>query len=685
MKVVKQRDLKDCGVCSLQSIISHYGGYVSLEKLRIDTNTTKDGTNAYNLIKAAKSYGFDSYGIKLDKQSLSSENIVLPAIAHLHLETGLDHFVVIYKINKTKLTIMDPSKGKVIISRQEFLNLWTHIIILFHPQHKIIKYDKEKKLRNLFLEIVKNQYKCIRKLIITSLLLTMVSILTNYYFKIGLNAITNNIYLNSLKYIMLLFFILTIFKIMFQHLRTYFENHLNKNIDIHLFTDFFNHLFNLPLNIIQSRSLGEIVTRVNELNDLKILFTEFFVTVFLDSILAISSMVLLLIISKELFFILCIALLFYLLIGIIFYKINYRKIMQNIEKEADFNTTLIENLNMINSIKNLNTTANNITKVENKLLHFVKDNFIITNFMNKQKLIKLTINEITLFVINTIGFYLIKNKQLTIVDLITFNSLMGFYFESIKNTIDMLPKVSYLKAAYYKLNDFLSNDIEKLNDLYETMLNNDITIKNLDYSYNGYQKIFDNLNLSIKAREHVFLKGNSGSGKSTICKMIYRLINANKGNIIIGGVSISDYNLNTIRNNITYLSQNENIYTDTIRENIIFNRKIDLSEFIKVCKICKLESVVAKRPLRYESLISDDTNLLSGGEKQRVVLARALLKSSKILILDEALSEVDYKLEADIIKNILETYKEKTIIYISHKNHEKLFDRTIFIKGINEY
>ena len=274
MKVVKQRDLKDCGVCSLLSIITHFGGYVSLEKLRIDTYTTKEGTNAYNLIKAAKSYGFDSYGIKIDENTLFSENIVLPAIAHLHLKNGSEHFVVIYKINKNKLIIMDPSKGKVIMSKKEFLSLWSHVLILFHPQHKILKYAKERKLTNLFLEIVKSQNKCIRKLVITSLLLTIVSILTSYYFKIGLNAITNNVYLNSIKYITLLFFVLTIFKIMFQYLRNYFENHLNKNIDIHLFINFFEHLFNLPLSIIQNRTLGEIVTRVNELTDLKTLFTE---------------------------------------------------------------------------------------------------------------------------------------------------------------------------------------------------------------------------------------------------------------------------------------------------------------------------------------------------------------------------------------------------------------------------
>lgn len=684
MKVVKQRDLKDCGVCALQSIILHYNGYVSLEKLRLDTYTNKDGTNAYNLIKAAKSYGFDAYGIKANASQLFKEPLVFPTIAHLRLKNGLEHFVVIYKVSKNKLQIMDPAKGKIVMNKKDFLEVWTNVLIIIHPQQKIIKYERERRLLDLFFEIVNSQSKIIFQLILTSILLTIVSLLSNYYFKIGLNAITNNLYINSLKLIILIFACVTLFKIMFQYLRTYFENHLNKNIDINLFSNFIKHLFNLPLNIVQSRSLGEIVTRVHELNDLKIMFTDFFVTIFLDSILTMSSMIFLIFISKELFFVLCIALMLYLLIGLVFNKINYKKIMQNIEFETEFNTTLIENLNMFSSIKNLNTTDLNLNWIEKKLIKYLKDNYILTNFFNKQNLSKNMINELTLFIVNTFGFYLIYINSLEILDLITFNSLMSYYIDPIKNMIDMLPKINYLKASFYKLNDFLANKVEFFSNSKEEIIANNIEFKNVDYSYNGYDLTLKNFSLSIKANEHVFLKGASGAGKSTICKLLYKLVTVNKGNILIGGVSISDYSLDAIRNNICYVSQTENLYTGTIKENILYHRDIDLSDFNKICNICKLEDLVTKRPLRYETVISDDTNYLSGGEKQRIILARALLKNSQILVLDEALSEVDFKTESEIIKNILNTFQNKTIIYISHKEQSGLFDRTIFLKDLNE-
>ena len=682
MKIVKQHDLMDCGVCSLQSIILYYNGYVPIEKMRQDTYTTKEGTNALNLVNAAIKYGFDSYGVKLDADNLFNKQLVLPAIAHITLESGLNHFVVIYKIFKNKILIMDPAKGKVIIKKEDFLKIWTNVLLLFHPREKILHYNKENKLRNLFLNILKNQKNLIIKIVLVSICLTFVSIITNYYFKIGLNAITNKIFLNSLTFIVLLFLIFTIFKIIFQYMRNYFQNHLNKNIDTHLFSDFLNHIFNLPSKVIQSRSVGEVITRITELNNIKTLFSDMFITIFLDSTLAISSMVLLLLIAKELFFILCIALLLYLLIGICFSKINYNKIMQAIDAETDFNTTLIENLNMFNSIKNLNTTNNNLNYLESKLIKFIKNNFSLTCFFNKQIMLKNMINEFTIFLVNTIGFYLIKINTLEIVDLITFNSLMNFYLDPLKNTIDLLPKISYLKASFYKIDEFLCNKVEML-DKEEVILNNEIKFLNVSYSYNSYNYILKNLTINIKSNSKVFLKGTSGSGKSTICKLLNCIYNDYKGNILIGGVSISDYSLNTIRKNINYISQNENIYSDTIRNNILYFRDIEFSEFNKVCKICKLEHLVSKRPLRYESLITPDTSNLSGGEKQRIILARALLKNSKILIIDEALSEVDYDLEKEIIKDILYFYQDKTIIYISHKDHEALFDNVINLEVIN--
>ena len=139
--IVKQHDIKDCGAASLLSIIKYYNGYVPMEKIREDTKITKEGITAYNLINAAKKYGFNSYGIKASINDILTNHIILPCIAYVELENGLRHFVVIYKITKKNLLIMDPGKGYVKKSIEEFNKIYQEVLIILSPRCEIIKYE----------------------------------------------------------------------------------------------------------------------------------------------------------------------------------------------------------------------------------------------------------------------------------------------------------------------------------------------------------------------------------------------------------------------------------------------------------------------------------------------------------------------------------------------------------------
>jgi len=171
IKVVKQHDLKDCGVCSLACIILYYGGYVSIEKLRLDTHTGVHGTNALNLIEASKNYGFISLGVKV--VDLLNEEIKLPAIAHVTTKVGLDHFVVLYKISKNKVYLMDPAKGKVSMPVLEFMGLWNNVLLQFYPKQKIIFMKKENSLFNMFLRILVKEKRLFEVIFLVSLFLTI--------------------------------------------------------------------------------------------------------------------------------------------------------------------------------------------------------------------------------------------------------------------------------------------------------------------------------------------------------------------------------------------------------------------------------------------------------------------------------------------------------------------------------
>ena len=682
IKIVKQNDLKDCGVACLLSIIRFYNGNVPLETLRIDTHTDKDGTSFYNLIITAQKYGLNAVGYKINYEEISDSKIIFPIIAQVIINS-LPHFIVIYKINNKKVTIMDPSVGKKEIKLEQLLKEWTGNIITFYPNRKLSFIKEENKLISSFYIFTKQEKKIIFKIFISSLILIVLEIISSYYLKIGIDKI-DSFNFETFKLIIMFFLLITIFKSSFKYLQTYYENYLNKNLDVYLMQDFLTHLFNLPSKVIQSRTTGEIMTRVNEINNIKNLFSEIFVTFFLDFFLALITIPILYNINKYLLLILSICLLLYLILGYLFSKKIYKRVMQNITYEDDFNTSLLENINCFNSIKNLNATEKILQKIEYKLSLYIYDNFTFSSLLNNQESTKNFINEICYFFVNSFGFYFINKNIISISDLILFNSLMTFFLEPIKNLINSLPKYNFLKASYTKISEFMNiNEDVKKTKKNIPIENYNISFDNVTFSYNDYDNILNKYHLDIKENEHIILKGPSGSGKSTICRLIAKVEESNKGNIYLGNINYSDLNTNDIKNNIMYVSQKEYLYSDTIRNNILFYREIKESDFTKICHICHIDEIVNKKPLRYETIINMDSSNLSGGEKQRIVLARACLNNFKILILDEALSEVDIELEKEIINNLRLLFKEKTIIYVSHKNEEYLFDRTIFIGGNN--
>lgn len=676
IEVVKQLDLKDCGACSLACIIKYYKGYVPLEKIREDTVTGTNGTTAYHLINAAKGYGFEAIGVKVD--NILSRNIYLPAIVHLNLPSGLQHFAVIYKVTKNSVWLMDPAKGKVKLNISEFQKIWDNIVILLSPITDIIHIDNDLNIKDVFIPLLTENKSIFLKIILVSFIFMITSIIGNFYFQVVIEGIEDGTDLNFLKCIVIFFFGIFLFKVILNYAKNYYLNYLNKNLDASIFSRFFTHIFYLPLKFMQNRTTGEILTRAQELSEIKNLIAEIFTSIILNSILTISAIVVLYFINAHLFLILCLVLSIYIIIGTIWSKTIYHKLKSNIEISTDFNSILVENIEMNTSIKNLNLTNEFLRRLENKLIIMLNNNFKLQHFFNNIETAKNFIYEIGLFAITSFGIYLIYKGNLSILSLVTFNSMILYLFDPIKSTIDLIPKYNYLKVSFNKIKEFINLKIEDYNDGLSKIDNNVLEMENVSYSYNKFSNILNNVSFQISTGEKVLLSGKSGSGKSTICNLLYRNYSNYSGKIKINNTSEKDYKLDTIRKNILYVGQEETLFTGTIRDNIICFRNISEKDFLKVTKICQIDEIVEQKPNRYNSVINASLNNLSGGEKQRIILARALLKKAQILILDEALSEVNEAMEKEILQNIFDNYKKETLIYVSHKN---VFDK--FTKVIN--
>ena len=308
--ITKQEDIKDCGASCISSVIKYFDGYVPMEIIRQDTLTNKEGTTAFHIMKALNKYGFDVAGYKIE--NIEEEMIVLPAIAHLVLQNNLHHFVVIYKIDKVKKTIllMDPARGYKTLSIEEFNKLWTNILIIMKPRHKIPKYQKPNKLFRFFWKLFLEEKKTLFKILIISILFMGISISSSFYIKLVLSNLNNYFYK-----IVIIFFIITILRILLEYIRTKYQNILNKNIDEKTIIPFLKHIFYLPLEYVKSKTTGEIITRIRELNNIKNLFSKIFVIAILDLFLAISAMFFIFRMNYKIFLILCLLFIVYFIIS----------------------------------------------------------------------------------------------------------------------------------------------------------------------------------------------------------------------------------------------------------------------------------------------------------------------------------------------------------------------------------
>ena len=664
---VLQHDLSDCGVASLLMIIQYYGGFIPIEKLCELTHTSSNGVTAYHIINASKKIGLDASGYKVD----NLDYIKLPCIAHVTIDKSYYHYVVIYEINYDKkyLLIADPADRIKKISFIEFNKIFNNVIITFKKNKNIPLYHQYK-LSTFILKIFKQYKTSFIKIVIMSLFITLFSTITSFYTEKMIKN-TNNSLLFTTFYLFLMIFILKNI-LDFIRNKTLIKTHMN--INKALTNEIFKSIILLPYRYFKNRTSGEVITRINDINIINETIIKIIITIVLDLSLMIFSGIILFIINYKIFLISLLVLILYGLILKIFNKKLNIRLLKLKESQAKLNSFTLESINSFETIKGLGIEKYIINK------HNIKNNELINNqykfeqVYNIENLLNNLVNEIGLCLLVLIGSLLVLKKELVIGNLITSTSLFMLFILPIKNIIELNKDIKESKISFDRINELLIK--ENLNNKYYNLPFKNIKINNLSFSYDDVNNNIENINLNINSNEKIMIVGRSGSGKSTILKLLKKYYPIDNNKILIDNVDINKISKEEIDNNIVYVSQNEYLYTDTLYNNITLYRKILDKRVYKVIKCSNIDFV--DKELQLNMNLEENGFNLSGGEKKRIILARALLNNFRILILDEIFSEMDIDLERKILKNIFKSYHDKTIVIVSHrKNNLDLFDRLI--------
>ena len=682
---VMQDGAKDCGIASLLTIIKYYNGSLPKEYLRHLTNTTKDGVNALSLIEAGKKLGFETNGVEGDILYLHNAN--LPCIAHVILDKKYKHFVVLFEINRKKdyVIIGDPGRGLLKLRIDDFRKISTNTFLLFRYMKElpVIK-TNDSISKSFLLTLFHNRFEVI-SIIINSILFTVLNIIISFTFQFVIDkSITQNSQEN-LYLIISIIVILYSLKNVSLFFRNKYVNFLSHKFDYTLINSSLTHILSLPYLYYRNRTTGEVLTRINDLSEIRDYISNMIVTVSSDLLLVVFSLIVLLMLNFRLTLILLFIVIVNGIISVLINDMINKKLREIKENSSKSNSYIIELINAEETVKGQNILENVLSKFSIKYNKLLCQSYDYNNLSNNMLLLSNISNALITLLTILFGSLMVLKGEFTLSKLITFNALSIYFIDPIRNVINLFLNYKKILIVKERINELLELEEENIyldsNDIRE--IKGDIEIRDLSYSYNKKDKVLDNVCLKIKSKEKVVIMSPSGYGKSTLSKIIAKYIDIDYGHVFINKVDINDYNLWSIRENITYSSQNEFLFNDSIYNNLNIKNTCD-EEIKDTCKLMLVDEIYKKRNSDINMLLEENASNLSGGERQRVILARTFLKKSNIYILDESFSEIDKDSEKIILNNIFKKYKDKTIIVISHKSdNNELYDRIIDLEKLD--
>ena len=613
----------------------------------------------------------------------------MPCIAHITLDNTYHHYVVIYEINfhKKQLLIADPANNIKKISFNDFNKIWNKILIILYPIQKIPTYKPNLSLYEFITNTILINRKEIKTIVILSIIIAIFSIATSFFLKYIIDSINIAHSNNHLFFIFVIFFSLYLLKIISCFFRNKLLIYINQKIDLMLNQNAFKQIISLPYQYYCNRTTGEIIERINDLRIIRDMISKVAFSIFIDLPISLCAFIGLYFINNNLFFIALIILIFCIINLLIFKPLLYKNINQCQEDKSKVTSYMIESISGFETVKGLGIEPTIIDNFERKQVQLLNRLFKLEDNYNIQLLIKDFINNIGFIVIIYVGGILVLKNTLTISSLLTFNALLNYFLEPIQNITNLDMSIKESKSALKRILELFYSYEEK--GIINQEIKGNIEIKNLNYTYNDQNYVLKNVNLVIKEGEKVIITGHSGSGKSTLLKILKGYYQIDRNKVIINGIDINDYKKECFNNKLTYISQKELLFTDSLYNNL--NLTNSDNDFLEVVKMCYVDQIIKNNNLGFNMLIEENGFNLSGGERQRIILARTLLKPFNILLIDEGLNQVDLNLERKILKNIFKYYQKETILIVSHRlSNLDLFDKLIefkdgCIKRIVEY
>jgi len=668
---IKQRDMTDCGAACLASVMAFYNLQIPVSRIRQYAGTDKRGTNVLGMIEAAELSGFQAKGVKGGFESLAK--IPLPSIAHVIIDEKLAHYVVIYKVDKTSVTIMDPADGSLQKkSNEAFKKIWSGVLVLLMPGEGFATGNKTTSNTKWFWNLIKPHGNIMMQALFGALVYTILGLSMSIYVQkiVDFVLVEGNIRLLNLLSIIMI--VLLIFKVILGAIKTMFALKTGQQIDARLILGYYKHLLSLPQRFFDTMRVGEIISRVNDAVKIRSFINETALAIVVNILIVCFSIAVMFLYYWKLAVVMLCIIPFYLLLYFVSNKVNkiwQRKLMEN---SAELETQLVESLNAAGTIKRFGLEDYANDKTENKFIGLLRSIYKSSVYGVYIGTTSEFITSLFTIILLWAGSYFVIQRQLSHGELLSFYALIGYFTGPALSLIGANKNIQDALIASDRLFEIIdleveSNNLNKVNLTADII--GDIQFNNVTFRYGTRTIVFEGLNLIIKKGNSTAIVGESGSGKSTLLSLLQNLYPLKEGNISIGGIDLQNISNKSLRKCVGVVPQHIDLFAGSIIDNIaIGEQEPDMQRVLGLSHLLGINEFVEKLPNTYNTYLSEQGVNLSGGQRQRVAIARALYRKPEILILDEATSSLDPVSEQKVQSTLNWFIQQgKTVVIIAHR------------------
>jgi ATP-binding cassette subfamily B protein len=691
-----QTGMQDCGPTCLKIIAQYYGREISLQKLCRLCETDKQGTSINLISEVAEQIGFRTLGARVSFQQLKGE-VLLPCIVFWRQE----HFVVVYKINANKVFVSDPACGLITYSRDEFIESWIGggsdesskegICLLLEPTHDLRKkemddVEKERGFKFLYQYLFRYRNLLVQLvcgLLTGSLLQLIFPFLTQSIVDVGIkNKDINFVYLILAAQLFLFAGRTTV-----ELIRSWILLHLSTRINISLISDFFIKLMKLPISFFDVKMTGDLYYRIYDHQRIERLLTNTSLSVLFSLFNLVIFGVVLAWYNVSIFIIfLTGSIIYFFWIAVFLAKrktLDYKKF----RIQSDEQSKVLELINGMQEIKLHNAEKQKRWSWEYLQVRLFKREIQNLRLEQIQTSGSGFINELKNILITVVCAKLVIEGKITLGMMLSVSYIIGQLNSPIQQLIGFIYSIQDARIALERLSEIHNREDEEPDPASKiTYVNSyqDISLNKITFHYTGStEKVLNDLSLTIPANKITAIVGSSGSGKTTLMKLLLKFYMPDKGSIKIGDVELQNISQRCWRNNCGVVMQEGYIFNDTIAKNIaIGDEHIDRKRLENAVEIANIREFIEKLPLAYNTKIGIEGVGMSTGQKQRLLIARAVYKDPQIIFFDEATSALDAKNESTIIKNLHSFFKGKTVIIVAHRlSTVKAADQILLLDG----